>query len=351
MQILHTEVMDINPVYGLESYSGQFSKPTCAQLGQPTTCTVAADATSYNLADFLFGLPSQVQLANWLVGNYRQRLYFLYAQDDFRVSSKLTLNLGLRWEYASPRWERDNVLSNFDPSTNKMITASDGGVYKRTRPRSNTGDWFSLIGNLQVAEAHDVAYDRNTHTLFAGVQDDDVTYQNTRGSLDWSPLLYGDGSDMNVDDTSTPGMSTRLSSVNRLRNFNRSFWDSDNNFLGVEFPALTVLDDGADLVKQFYTPVRMSGGDTSRIVIGGANSVYESFDQGDTIKEIGPGIRINSLGYEGLAYGVPGNPNALYVGGSDDPSSPVGNKLWVRTAAPPAPLARSLSYPGAFPIR
>ncbi len=232
-----------------------------------------------------------------------------------------------------------------------LLEGDDGGVYKRTRPRSNTGDWFSLIGNLQVAEAHDVAYDRNSHTLFAGVQDDDVIYQNTQGSLDWSPLLYGDGADMNVDDTSTPGMSTRLSSVNRLRNFNRSFWDSDNNFLGVEFPALTVLDGGAALVAQFYTPVRMSGGDTSRIVIGGANSVYESFDQGDTIKEIGPGIRINSLGFEGLAYGVPANPNALYVGGSDDPSTPVGNKLWVRTAAPPAPLARSLSYPGTLPIR
>src|SRR5260370_1134557 len=32
MQIIHTEVMDINPVYGLTAYAGQFSKPTCAPL-------------------------------------------------------------------------------------------------------------------------------------------------------------------------------------------------------------------------------------------------------------------------------------------------------------------------------
>ena len=102
-------------MYGLHRYSGQFSKPTCAQLGQAAGCTIANDTASYNLADFMFGLPSQIQLANWLVGNYRQRDYFLYLQDDFRVNSKLTLNLGLRWEYATPRWERDNVLSNFDP--------------------------------------------------------------------------------------------------------------------------------------------------------------------------------------------------------------------------------------------
>ena len=97
------------------AYTGQFSKPTCAQLGQAANCTIANDSTSYNLADFMFGLPSQVQLANYLVGNYRQRQYFAILQDDFRVNSKLTLNLGLRWEYATPRWERDNVLSNFDP--------------------------------------------------------------------------------------------------------------------------------------------------------------------------------------------------------------------------------------------
>jgi photosystem II stability/assembly factor-like uncharacterized protein len=238
----------------------------------------------------------------------------------------------------------------FDAAGN-LLEVDDGGIYKRTQPRSNQGDWFSLIGNLQVAEMHDVAYDRNTRTLFAGVQDDDVTAQNKPGSLDWSPLLYGDGGDMNVDDTSTPGISMRLSSVNRLRNFNRSFWDSDNNFLDVEFVPATVLDGGDPLVNQFYTPVRMSGGDPKRIVIGGANGVYESFDVGDTLKEIGPGIRINSLGYEGVAYGVPGNPNALYVGGSDDPHVFPGHKLWVRTAAPPAPLVRSVSYPGGLPIR
>ena len=115
MHLIHTQVMDINPVYGLLGYAGSFSKPTCAQLGQPSTCTVANDAASYNVADFMFGLPSQIQLANWLVGNYRQRDYFLYFQDDFRVNSKLTLNLGLRWEFATPRWERDNELSNYDP--------------------------------------------------------------------------------------------------------------------------------------------------------------------------------------------------------------------------------------------
>ena len=175
MQLVHTEVMDINPVYGLEGYAGQFSKPTCAQLGAASGCSIAADSSSYNLADFMFGLPSQVQLANYLVGNYRQRLYFLYLQDDFKVSSKLTLNLGLRWEYASPRWERDNVLSNFDPTTNKMITASSGGTYNRTLVDPDYRNWAPRLG---------LAYSINPKTVFRGGYGISYVHLNRLGSAD-----------------------------------------------------------------------------------------------------------------------------------------------------------------------
>jgi hypothetical protein len=141
--------MDINPPYGLNQYTSGFSKPTCAQLGQAAGCTVPADSTSttsYNLADFAFGLPTQVSLAPFLVGSYRQRQYFLYAQDDWRVTSKLTLNIGMRWEYATPRWERDNVLTNFDPASNTMLPAASGGAYSRTLVNPDYGNWGPRFG-------------------------------------------------------------------------------------------------------------------------------------------------------------------------------------------------------------
>ncbi len=47
----------------------------------------------------------------------RQDLHFLYLQDDIRVNDKLTVNAGLRYEYATPFWEANNVLTNFDPAT------------------------------------------------------------------------------------------------------------------------------------------------------------------------------------------------------------------------------------------
>ena len=175
MHVIRTQVMDINPVYGLLGYAGQFSRPTCAQLGQASGCAIAADPASYNLADFMFGLPSQIQLSNWLVGNYRQRDYFLYLQDDFRVTSKLTLNLGLRWEFATPRWDRDNLLSNFDPTTNRMIMATNGSLYDRTLVNPDYKDWAPRFG---------LAYTVTPKTVFRGGYGISYVHLNRLGSAD-----------------------------------------------------------------------------------------------------------------------------------------------------------------------
>jgi len=144
--IIRTEVLDVNPLYGQDTYNGQFSKPTCAQLGQAAGCTVPSDATSYNLADFIFGLPSQVNLGNNFVSNLRQHVHALYAQDDWRVTPKLTVNLGLRWEFATPLVDRDNNWSDFDPATNSMIRATGGSLYNRSLTHPNYKDFGPRIG-------------------------------------------------------------------------------------------------------------------------------------------------------------------------------------------------------------
>ena len=87
-QRIDTQVQDVNPLYGRDTYNGQFSRP--------------AGATSnnlYNLADFMLGLRAQYALSSVLVADLRRNMHFAYVQDDWRVGSKLTLNLGLRYEY------------------------------------------------------------------------------------------------------------------------------------------------------------------------------------------------------------------------------------------------------------
>jgi hypothetical protein len=119
-QKIDTEVQDVNPLYGRDTYNGSFTRPAGA-----------AASNLFNLADFMLGLRAQYALSSVLVANLRRTMHFAYVQDDWRIGSSLTLNLGLRYEYSTPYWEKDNVLSNFDPTGNRMVLASDGSIADR----------------------------------------------------------------------------------------------------------------------------------------------------------------------------------------------------------------------------
>jgi hypothetical protein len=134
-QDVFTEVDDFHPKYGVDSYSGQFSRPS----------TVKSDS-SYNIADFLFGARATYQLNNPNVAHLRQRMHFGYVQDDFKAFSKLTLNLGLRYEYATPQWERDNKQSNYDPATQSILQAKSGSLYDRALVNPDLKDFAPRVG-------------------------------------------------------------------------------------------------------------------------------------------------------------------------------------------------------------
>ncbi len=72
--------------------------------------------TGYGLADFLYGKPISSQLD---VTKYFDLIRFrpvFYVQDNWRVTPKLTLNMGLRNEMVTPWTERHNRLAGFDPT-------------------------------------------------------------------------------------------------------------------------------------------------------------------------------------------------------------------------------------------
>jgi len=171
---IRTEVLDINPLYGQLTFSGQYSKPTAAQCG----CTVPTDANSvnaYDLADFYFGLPSVIAQGNDLVTNLRQHVNSLYVQDDWRVTPKLTLNLGLRWEYATPVWDRDNLWSNFNPATNTLVRATNGSIYNRALVNPDYKDFgpriglaYSVMPKTVIRAGYGISYDFFNRTGSAG---------------------------------------------------------------------------------------------------------------------------------------------------------------------------------------
>lgn len=69
------------------------------------------------LRDFLIGAPSSTSVGSGLrnVG-YRARDYVGFVQDDFRATRRLTLNLGLRYDFLGNNTEVHNQIGNFDPA-------------------------------------------------------------------------------------------------------------------------------------------------------------------------------------------------------------------------------------------
>ncbi len=119
---LNTMIDDFNPVYGEEVFNGAFS-----QYGDGTSTAAAAQAAY--LTDFLTGARAEYELNNHVVVDQHQRMNFFYAQDDFKMSPKLTINTGLRYELATPPFISDNHLANFDPTNDTLIQASYGSLY------------------------------------------------------------------------------------------------------------------------------------------------------------------------------------------------------------------------------
>jgi hypothetical protein len=196
-QAVNTLLDDFNPAYGQDIYGGQFSNPTPAKSN-----------TLYNISDFLFGARSTYQLTNFTVANLRQRMQFAYVQDDFRVSRKLTLNLGMRYEFATPVYERDNHMANLDPATNSLVFAKDGSMADRALVNPSYNNWGPRIG---------LAYSVNSKTVIrTGYGISYVLFIRQGGD---SYLAYNGPSVVNAQITQSPSQPLCTSTADPLTCF------------------------------------------------------------------------------------------------------------------------------------
>jgi hypothetical protein len=130
--------------------------------------------TGLGTADFLLGSVSNSSIASFINDDFQQPGYNFYIQDDFKVSRKLTINMGLRYEFVTHATEKYNALANFNIQTNTLDI-----VKGRTDPLPanfypeiavNRDASRSLVPNnkLDFAPRFGFAYNLLPHTVVRG---------------------------------------------------------------------------------------------------------------------------------------------------------------------------------------
>jgi outer membrane autotransporter protein len=248
----------------------------------------------------------------------------------------------------------DSRTLTFDALGNLLAT-DDGGIYRRSNPQSSTGQWTSLMGNLQVTEMHGISYDSNTHTLISGNQDTGASAQNKVSGtpvLIWTEQRGADGGQTAVNDQDH-AFSVRYMSSQALGEFTHIKVDPDNFILEEGKPQLLVVrKDGSTVPLQDYekannsaiptqAPVRVNQNDKTHLAIG-TQRIYLGTDNANN--GLSPDLRLTDIStftfsspVSDIAYGRPGNANILLAA--------EGHNLWLSTALTRGSL-NPVNYPG-----
>src|SRR5262249_35289957 len=153
-----------------------------------------------------------------------------------------------------------------------------------------------------------------------GAQDNAISEQSAAGSTTWNINLCCDGGPTFVDSRTTPGFSYRYLGRDALESggLRKKVYDSSGNLIQFTDPALACLrehsfliyrpeagatNNGVDpLFMRWYYAMELNAVDGRRLLFGLANGVFESTDQGETIRRIGTNT-IEASAFSRMVYG------------------------------------------------
>jgi hypothetical protein len=155
---------------GYYTFNNSYTRPSSASSSD------YAGLQAY--AAFLLGLPSTSQLARTAAYDEYSRTWGFFAQDDWRVTSKLTLNLGLRYEVETALTERDNKsITDFDTEYVQPMQAQVQASYAAlpdSTPNPQTGQTLKqIVPQISVKGG----------VKFAGVDGSNRLYKTPKNTL------------------------------------------------------------------------------------------------------------------------------------------------------------------------
>ncbi len=173
------------------------------------TANPAARSTSGNsFASFLLGGPDNARRDYNTKGVDIKYLYHgLYLQDNWKVTSKLTLNLGVRWEIFVPRTDTNLTLSAFDPTIPNPAAGGHLGAlsFAGSGPGRNGQERFGKVYLGNFGPRIGVAYQLTTKTVVRGGYG--MYYSSANGNTGGGCFPCGWGTSASPTPSSPDGIS------------------------------------------------------------------------------------------------------------------------------------------------
>lgn len=124
-------------VFNSQQSAGQYIFDRLYSQGPDPNVTALNSGNGF--ASFLLGVPQAGAITITRPLSLYQRYYGTYIQDDWRLTNKLTLNLGLRWEYTTPYAEKFGNIGYIDFDAVDPV-AGVKGTFKLIEPGGYTSD-------------------------------------------------------------------------------------------------------------------------------------------------------------------------------------------------------------------
>jgi hypothetical protein len=162
------------------------------QLENPGS-SLASFLVGYPISSFRDGLTGPFGMSWWE--------FSTYFMDDFRVSPRLTLNLGLRYDLFTPMVEDHNRLANFDFATGNFISPSMPGVSSSGNVATNKKNFAPRLGFAYTPSNDGKTVIRGAYGIFYSLQAD-----QSDGELAYNPTGFFNSQTMQLNASSIPVM-------------------------------------------------------------------------------------------------------------------------------------------------
>ncbi len=122
---------------------------------QPTSNPASSANTGNAVASLLLGFPNSANVLDSDLLDRRAKFFSLFLQDDWKVTQTLTLNLGVRWEAHTPKFDANDRMNGFDPLKTNPVSNTPGIVTFAGRDGLSSqlynGDWNNVMPRIGIA--------------------------------------------------------------------------------------------------------------------------------------------------------------------------------------------------------